>query len=68
MVGCLNIFKTRLATAAFGASCSPEYVSSVILRDRNDALKLFVVLDQGKDVEAGEFGAAFQERQFYGEG
>jgi hypothetical protein len=29
---------------------------------------LFVVLDQGEDVEAGQFGAAFQEGQFYGEG
>src|ERR1700681_4369917 len=33
-----------------------------------EALELFVVLDQGKDVEAGEFGAAFQECQLYSEG
>jgi hypothetical protein len=29
---------------------------------------LFLVLDQGEDVEAGQFGAAMQEGQFYREG
>jgi hypothetical protein len=38
-----------------------EYVKAAELSARTAALKLFVVLDQGKNVEALEFGAAFQE-------